>query len=388
MNVTFRTFNVGKGDCITLLLQKEEQEIHILVDCGKYTDEVNDFIEKRFFNKIDYLIVTHIDNDHIVGIINILRKTGIEIHHIIYNCYQRVPNNPQQWDTKMKNNILGVMNNLPIVVDMLEYKISAEKARTLAETILTNKKWKNIWQREYITDQSTPIELSNNMGKIIFLSPTQGALDNIDHLYRKLFWKKLFKRKIEDYNEESTIYETLLRLSQLEIEEDIIENISSKNLNKETLVSLSNKPLGKISSTNEASIAFIWEKDEHRILFMGDASPKQIYDSLNKLYSTTPKPILFDVIKISHHGSANNTTNELINVADSKQYFFTGKTESAPSINTIARIVTAPLSEKIPFRTLNYNQASKNIKELEKYKDLQEELNFKLLNHNQYEFSC
>ena len=387
MDVTFKTFNVGNGDCIALLLSNNGQEIHILVDCGKFTAEVNEFICNRFYNTIDYLIVTHIDNDHIVGLIEMLSKNvDLEISQIIYNCYQRIPNNPQPWDEKMKENILRVTKELPIIVDLLEYKISEEKAKTLAEKILTNERWKNVWKREYTTSQSIPIELSNDMGKLIFLSPTQEALDKIDHLYRKLFWEKLYKGKSNDYDKEETIYEALLRSFQ-DFPEDSEFEISTTELTKEALLSLADRPLKNTSLTNQASIAFIWEKDEHRILFLGDAAPKEIYDSINRIYATSPKPLLFDAIKVSHHGSAENTSKELISIADSQHFFFTGKTNNAPSINTMARIVIAPLTEGIQSRKLNFNRASVDINLLRRNTNLQEEFNFELLSNTQYEFS-
>ena len=107
--------------------------------------------------------------------------------------------------------------------------------------------------------------------------------------------------------------------------EDSETEISTTELTKETLLTLADKPLKATSPTNEASIAFIWEKDEHRILFLGDAAPKEIYDSINRIYATSPKPLLFDAIKVSHHGSAENTSKELISIADSQHFFFTGK---------------------------------------------------------------
>ena len=333
------------------------------------------------------MIVTHIDNDHIVGLIEMLSKNvDLEISQIIYNCYQRIPNNPQPWDEKMKENILRVTKELPIIVDLLEYKISEEKAKTLAEKILTNERWKNVWKREYTTSQSIPIELSNDMGKLIFLSPTQEALDKIDHLYRKLFWEKLYKGKSNDYDKEETIYEALLRSFQ-DFPEDSEFEISTTELTKEALLSLADRPLKNTSLTNQASIAFIWEKDEHRILFLGDAAPKEIYDSINRIYATSPKPLLFDAIKVSHHGSAENTSKELISIADSQHFFFTGKTNNAPSINTMARIVIAPLTEGIQSRKLNFNRANVDINLLRRNTNLQEEFNFELLSNTQYEFS-
>lgn len=69
----FKSFYVGSGDCITLLLKNDDKEIHIMVDCGLYTQEVNDYIVNDFHSYIDYLIVTHIDNDHINGLIEMLK---------------------------------------------------------------------------------------------------------------------------------------------------------------------------------------------------------------------------------------------------------------------------------------------------------------------------
>lgn len=48
MQYIFRTFNVGAGDCITLLLKNNNKELHIMVDCGSYTPEVNEYIVHDF----------------------------------------------------------------------------------------------------------------------------------------------------------------------------------------------------------------------------------------------------------------------------------------------------------------------------------------------------
>ena len=99
MQVKFKTFSVGSGDCITLLLKNDDKEIHIMVDCGLYTQEVNDYIVNEFHGHIDYLIVTHIDNDHIKGLIEMLSsKPDLTIKHIFYNCYQRTSDELQKWD--------------------------------------------------------------------------------------------------------------------------------------------------------------------------------------------------------------------------------------------------------------------------------------------------
>lgn len=196
MQVKFKTFSVGSGDCITLLLKNDNKEIHIMVDCGLYTQEVNDYIVNDFHSYIDYLIVTHIDNDHINGLIEMLKtKPNLTINHIFYNCHQRTSDDLQEWDEKMVENMKRVYGHLPVVVDMLEQKINAETSMSLAELILENENWKRAWRREYITENSLAIDLENDMGRFIFLSPAKKALDDLDQKYRLLFWKTLYKQK-------------------------------------------------------------------------------------------------------------------------------------------------------------------------------------------------
>ena len=133
MQVKFHTFPVGAGDCITLLLKNGDKELHIMVDCGHYKPEVNDYIKNEFHGHIDYLIVTHIDNDHIKGLIEMLSsKPDLTINHIFYNCYQRTSDDLQEWDERMVENMKNVYHHLPIVIDMLEDKINAETSMSLA----------------------------------------------------------------------------------------------------------------------------------------------------------------------------------------------------------------------------------------------------------------
>ena len=339
MRYKFKTFNVGVGDCITLLLKNNDKEVHILVDCGNYTKEVDDYITHVFRNHIDYLIVTHIDNDHINGLIQMLSsKPNLTITHILYNCYQRTSDDLQEWDEKMIENVTCVYGHLPVVVDMLEGKINANASKTLAELILGNENWKKAWRRDYITADSSNIDLEDAMGRIVFLSPTKEALNVLDKEYRSLFWKKLYKLKKLDYNKEETIYEALMRIMEAEHSESSEKAVSQKVLDENALVYYADEELGALSPANEASIAFVWEHKGHRILFMGDADPQQVAGKLGVLYKDQPKPILFDAIKVSHHGSAHSTSKELVKVADSEHYLVTEGANARLSYHALARI--------------------------------------------------
>lgn len=93
MYYRLKTFNVGSGDCITLLLRNGNEEIQILVDCGCATPEVEDYIDKTFHRHIDYLIITHIDNDYIKGLISLLfPHARVSLRGTLYLAcdYQRI----------------------------------------------------------------------------------------------------------------------------------------------------------------------------------------------------------------------------------------------------------------------------------------------------------
>ena len=390
MQVKIQTFPVGSGDCITLLLKNDDKEMHIMVDCGLYKPKVNDYIKNEFHGHIDYLIVTHIDNDHINGLIEMLKSTpNLTINHIFYNCYQRTSDDLQGWDERMVENMKNVYHHLPIVIDMLEQKINAETSKSLAELILGNEKWKKVWRREYITDESSMVDLGDDMGRFIFLSPTKKALDDLDKEYRTLFWKTLYKQKKEDYKKEETIYESLMRIIEQEDNDGFDEvPVSSKVLDENALKLYADEKMKDLSPANEASIAFIWEHEGHRILFMGDANPDQVVKKIGDVYKDTPKPVLFDAIKISHHGSAHSTSKELVNVADSERYFVTGGASARPSYQALSRIIIAPLPEDLSHREIRYNRENDILKSLASNESLKDKLHYSITaNANEYEVS-
>lgn len=391
MYYLFKTINVGKGDCIMFYLKNNGQELHIMVDCGQYNKDVKDFVEIKFRNRIDYLIVTHIDDDHIAGVNAMLQSNpNLSIGHILYNCYQRTYDKLQDWDEAMIENMKRIYANVPIVIDMLEYKISAESSKLLAKTILSNESWKTAWQREFITAQSPTLELGDDFGKVTFLSPSRNALDALDKVYRELFWQHLYKVKDVNvgYKEEECIYEALLRcyLENVQNVEDV--DIAEVKLDEACLIEARNKTITNQSKTNAASIAFVWEHENHRVLILGDSEPSQICDSLSELYKEQNMPILFDLVKVSHHGSAHGTSLELMEKIDSEHFFLTGGSKLAPSLETLSRIVTSPLSDGIKHREIMYNRKNEILGKLNSMEDsIKEKYHFSLENKNEYELS-
>lgn len=72
MTATIKTFYSGTGDCIILLLKTENEQYVVMVDCGTYEDAIQRYVQEVLGKSINLLIVTHIDNDHIDGVKNML----------------------------------------------------------------------------------------------------------------------------------------------------------------------------------------------------------------------------------------------------------------------------------------------------------------------------
>ena len=81
LTVTF--FNVGKGDAILI----EAEEERMLIDSG-YDDtsgEILGYLEEQGIRRLDYLVITHFDKDHVGGADHVLE--AVEVGEILQPDY-------------------------------------------------------------------------------------------------------------------------------------------------------------------------------------------------------------------------------------------------------------------------------------------------------------
>ena len=341
-----RTFPCGNGDCIFLLLKEDNgAEFHMMVDCGIYNNEISDFVENKFHKHIDLLIATHIDNDHISGLAKMLDSTpDLSIGKIIYNCYQQPKEKEIGIDSAIETLSKEYIQDLPPSIEYGEYQASAREAILLAKSIVGRDEWKNVWNTDYVTNQSPDLvlqsEMGDSFGKLVFLSPTNDALEKLDNSYKRAFFKFFFKSKSENYIDESNIFELLTLFEQLEKGEVCdTEQVSDSNVTKQYLDSITKSEKSDSSLTNISSLAFIWEYKDSRILFLGDAVPEVIVNAIRDKY-TGSIPLHLLAVKVSHHGSLYNTSFELLNLLQTNHFIFTGgNSNDKPSEQTIAKII-------------------------------------------------
>ena len=354
----------GAGDCIIGIYVDENNNTHsLMVDCGVYTDEIRKIVRDDLNNKIDCLVVTHIDNDHINGVVKMLRENpGLDIEKIIYNGSTKLCEDDSEKERLEKvNQRLGELDS-----NFIEDKISVENAVSLTSLIVNSEKWQNIWN-ENVTAEQQEMKLGD-WSKLYFLSPTKESLETLERDYKKEYVRLFYERE----NDSSGSLRELVLLHREKREKEINREckISASIVNEATLKKYaSTNDSIDASISNNASLAFVWEVAGKKCLLLGDANPRIVIEQLEKYRKSRnlqDKSILFDVVKISHHGSSHNTTVELMSLIDSCNFIICGyNSDVAPSLQTIAKIIMKEPNPHVSLRHVFMNTRKYRNSEIE-----------------------
>ncbi|TPG01595.1 ComEC/Rec2 family competence protein [Clostridium perfringens] len=258
------------GECIWLHFG-EEKKTNIIIDSGPamFVNGFREVIEtiKNRNEKVDLLIFTHIDNDHILGFNNYIKNNDCSI-------IKKIWLNGNGISVYKKNQLLSP-KNVGTLVDEIK------KKKIFLETLVYE-----------------GYEEEINEAKLKVISPQKEALINVAEL-------------VDKYNLNGSI-EYVKSLDSLYLEDSYDE---------------------ENTSTNKASIAFIFEYNNKKIAFLGDAVATDIINGFDKYYKNSK----VDIVKIAHHGSKRNTNCELIKKLGAHNFIISKK--SIVHKETIARIV-------------------------------------------------
>lgn len=103
---------------------------------------------------------------------------------------------------------------------------------------------------------------------------------------------------------------------------------------------------------NGSSIAVLAEFDGKRALLTGDAHTDVLEASLRSLQGSSRRKLQIDVMKLSHHGSKHNTSNELLKLIDCPRYVVcsNGNQFNHPDNEAIGRVLhQAPDAARLYF---------------------------------------
>ncbi len=333
----------NNGDSI-LLSFKDEDNINrnILIDGGTSktyygsgkTGELFQVIEdiKEKSEKVDLLILTHIDSDHIGGL-----KKWFEMDKNAFDIIQKV------WFNSGRSiaNYFKEDENKELV-DELNIFESPQTSVSQAIVFEDYIERFNVWDKSVIKEG---IRVSQSGVKIELLTP------NDDTLYRLL---KEYKKPKHNYQTSGSKNDWEIPLETFIKEEELPEF----------------KFLQDNSVSNGSSIGFILTFNGKKYLFLGDAHPFLIIDSLKRLSYTKTNPLVVEFVKVSHHGSSRNTNKELLELIETNNYIISTNSDvhNLPDKRTLARIIKHNRNAIFHF---NYDHVKESIfldEDLEKYK--------------------
>lgn len=345
-------FEAGNGDSF-LIKCLGENNTNILIDFG-YINTYKNYIEKHLIDmrnngeKLDLVVVTHYDKDHISGGLRFFNDNGLSAHpHIIkvsevwHNSYRHL--NISETDIKLTEEERKYISDHSTVSLNERFKgtndASARQGSTLAANLhKLGYNWNGHFRNQAAMYYENNIVTLNEEVEILVLSPTHKELNNLEKIWRKELRKKF----------------PTIDLNNDRLFDDAVECITLMNkppnitIEKDATASLKLEKLAKgvfpedIDAVNGSSICCILKFRGKKLLMLGDAFPSTIESQIRRIYKSTDFPIIFDGIKISHHGSVKNTSDNLLEIIDSKNYFIStnGMGYGHPDIETIAKIIT------------------------------------------------
>ncbi|MCO8122894.1 MBL fold metallo-hydrolase [Stieleria sp. TO1_6] len=343
-------FSAGNGDCF-LVECAGESEARVLIDGGfAKTFSGSAFERLRAIsdagNSIDLLICTHIDSDHIGGLIELLRRNEsasnanvIEVRQVWHNSLrslaeEKAMDGMPQADNELLQSIRQSGYRTPQTADRSE--ISAMQGSSLSNLIE---------QGGYTWNDgrgANPIvapfaHLLNTDCQLTVLTPTRLGLDGLLDVWIKALRKVGYSGSISDNAMLADAFEFMCSFDKMQLQS---EEIVGKRAQDGDLADVYTPDS---SVTNRSSISFILEYAGTKCLFLGDAWAEELVSSLESSGNSNTQ-IVFDVIKLSHHGSLHNTSPELLNLIDSPRFLVStdGQKHDHPAFEVLKAIVDRP----------------------------------------------
>ncbi|MEP3210882.1 MAG: MBL fold metallo-hydrolase [Maribacter sp.] len=304
----------GNGDAIVISVTDENgQPKNILVDGGREATYFDRIRRKGILKKeidaiklknevIDLLILSHIDNDHIEGLLKwfeLDKNAPKFINEVWFNSGELIASSLNKSKNQDLNIFLADGSNVFTGVDEgIEFQEFLKK-HGLSQDSLIKKGYR--WEGHGLSFD--------------ILTPTQKQLEDLLELYH------------EDTGD---------------IKYTAAKNDWSTNLSD--IISAENKPSFRFrqdrSEKNGSSITSLVTYKNKRFLLLADSHPKAVCNALKDLGYTEENPVRVEFMQVSHHGSKANNNKELFDLIDTENYIIS--TDSTghghPHKITIARI--------------------------------------------------
>jgi hypothetical protein len=320
MTFGLEVLRARKGDCLLLHYGTEDAPRLMLIDGGP-SDVYGPQLEPRLLElqgdqdtlPIDVVMVSHIDDDHIKGILDLIkaqrpkaRDLHLNVSSLWFNSFDDLLNStPAALGQPATASILAGVN--PAVtfasitlegegqhqtLDVLSSVPQGRSLRDGAEELGWTSNHKFNGGLILATDESKPVKLNNL--KITVVGPMQPEL---------LALQEAHDRWVKEHN------------------------AGQKKTPEAMLAAFTDKSVPNLSSI--VVLVDVGEGDDmKRILLTGDARGDKILEGLALVKALDENGELeVDILKVPHHGSDNNMTTEFFERVKAKHYVFSGDGE-------------------------------------------------------------
>ncbi|APD90681.1 hypothetical protein BM524_13210 [Alteromonas mediterranea] len=328
MNI--KILKANNGDSILLSWLYEGITKNVLIDGGKSNTYKQGSLKKDLFKalssikekgqKIDLLVLTHVDDDHIGGLLKAF-KHGELLRELCDKVWFNSGLLIDEYFNQDHDETHAVIFDRVASGTVSDNYTSIRQGVSFEETIAEL----GVWQREIIKAGQVH-ELWG--AKFFIISPSEEKLEALLVKWGKEQPDSLTSGKQTDYTK---TFEALLENDEFR---------------------------GDSSIHNGSSIAFLLEIENKRLLMLGDAHDEVIVEEIKRLKDTNGQrysennPLKVNFVKLSHHGSQYNTSPEFLRLIDAENFIVStdGSAHGLPDKLTIARI-----HQQFPNATIHFN---------------------------------
>lgn len=324
---------------------------NLLVD-GGYAATYQNFIAEdltRLANcggRLDLVICSHIDSDHIGGLLKFFAQNGppgkraVDVGRVWHNSLRSLPYSATK-DSSGDQAILKAiqLRGYPEQASSGPNPISAKQGSSLAKLLREHGyTWNSGTGTSCIAEHTGALTLTPGVS-IRVIGPKVERLEDL----RKLWMREVRKLGHSGSAKPSDLLDDAYEMWCASA--GFTAAPGAQQIARKTGQRLEDVYTPDTSVPNGSSIAFILSVSGQRGLFLGDAWAEDVISSLKALQPQAA-PELFDVIKVSHHGSLHNTSMELLRVADAPWFLIStdGVRHTHPDFEVLAEIVDRPAS--------------------------------------------
>lgn len=297
-----------KGDCMLLHLEQGGEEKLVLIDGGPsgvwgdhLEDRLKELQEERAPDgklRIDLVIVSHVDDDHINGILRLFHaiehdRFPAEIGELWHNSFDHI----------LGNREIPAANSETVLASIAQGDRLHTQAKRLGIDVNTS------FEDRFVRAGESQSNSTLSDAQVAVLGPSERELESLQN-------------KFDNW---------------LEDQEELLDAAS-------VLANLKDR-----STANLSSIVLDVAQASRRFLLTGDALTERFVDSMGE------GPHLFDVIKMPHHGSERNVDAAFFATVIGKSYVFSGNGKHGnPERVTIEMLLDNRPADTIPELVFTY----------------------------------